>query len=175
MNGWALRHSADAGEGLRDLWRDLSEVALAGRPDGGPWSLHEAPLLLAFLRQLAEQGWKFSDALSCARSEASRTVLRALRFDREAACAPCGRELDEQRAGEPSDAQRELSQIVARNAESAWGEARRAYAARGFPLEHDALSRVGRLRGYGNAINAEAATAFIEAYLDTLDDRLIAA
>jgi len=34
-----------------------------------------------------------------------------------------------------------------------------------FPLAHGAPARVGRLRGYGNAINAEVATAFIEAYL----------
>lgn len=34
-----------------------------------------------------------------------------------------------------------------------------------FPLAHGAPARVGRLRGYGNAINAEAAVAFIEAYL----------
>lgn len=35
-----------------------------------------------------------------------------------------------------------------------------------FPLAHGAASRVGRLRAYGNAINAEAATQFIAAYLD---------
>ncbi len=35
-----------------------------------------------------------------------------------------------------------------------------------FPLAHGAASRVGRLRAYGNEIVAEAATAFIEAYLD---------
>lgn len=34
-----------------------------------------------------------------------------------------------------------------------------------FPLAHGASARVGRLRGYGNAINAEAARAFIEAYM----------
>jgi DNA (cytosine-5)-methyltransferase 1 len=33
-----------------------------------------------------------------------------------------------------------------------------------FPLAHGATSRVGRLRAYGNAINAEAAVAFIQAY-----------
>lgn len=37
-----------------------------------------------------------------------------------------------------------------------------------FPLAHGATSRVGRLRAYGNAINAEAAKAFIRAYLETL-------
>lgn len=36
-----------------------------------------------------------------------------------------------------------------------------------FPLADGAASRVGRLRAYGNAINAEAATQFIAAYLET--------
>jgi DNA (cytosine-5)-methyltransferase 1 len=31
-----------------------------------------------------------------------------------------------------------------------------------FPLAHGAPARVGRLRGYGNALNAEAATAFVQ-------------
>lgn len=35
-----------------------------------------------------------------------------------------------------------------------------------FPLAYGATSRVGRLRAYGNAINAEAATQFIAAYLE---------
>lgn len=35
-----------------------------------------------------------------------------------------------------------------------------------FPLAHGAPARVGRLRAYGNAINAEAAAEFIRAYLD---------
>lgn len=43
-----------------------------------------------------------------------------------------------------------------------------------FPLAHGASARVGRLRGYGNAINAEAATGFIEAYLESRADQLAA-
>lgn len=35
-----------------------------------------------------------------------------------------------------------------------------------FPLAHGASARMGRLRGYGNAINAEAAKVFIESYLE---------
>ena len=35
-----------------------------------------------------------------------------------------------------------------------------------FPLVDGAAARVGRLRGYGNAINAEVARIFIESYLD---------
>ena len=34
-----------------------------------------------------------------------------------------------------------------------------------FPLAHGAAARVGRLRGYGNAIVAPQAAAFVEAYL----------
>lgn len=34
-----------------------------------------------------------------------------------------------------------------------------------FPLAHGATNRVGRLRGYGNAINAQVAQGFIEAYM----------
>ncbi|RYE40802.1 MAG: DNA cytosine methyltransferase [Hyphomicrobiales bacterium] len=37
-----------------------------------------------------------------------------------------------------------------------------------FPLAHGAPARVGRLRAYGNAINAEAARLFIECVMDTL-------
>jgi hypothetical protein len=36
-----------------------------------------------------------------------------------------------------------------------------------FPLAHGAAARVGRLRAYGNAINAEAARVFIEAVMET--------
>jgi len=36
-----------------------------------------------------------------------------------------------------------------------------------FPLAYGASARVGRLRGYGNAIVAPAAQAFVEAYLET--------
>ena len=35
-----------------------------------------------------------------------------------------------------------------------------------FPLAHESPARVGRLRGYGNAINAEAAKTFIESVME---------
>ena len=39
-----------------------------------------------------------------------------------------------------------------------------------FPLAHGAPARVGRLRAYGNAINAEAARVFIEAVMEAALD-----
>lgn len=39
-----------------------------------------------------------------------------------------------------------------------------------FPLAHGAPARVGRLRAYGNAINAEAARVFIEAGMEAIDE-----
>ena len=39
-----------------------------------------------------------------------------------------------------------------------------------FPLAHGAANRVGRLRGYGNAIVAPQAKAFVEAYLEARNE-----
>ena len=41
-----------------------------------------------------------------------------------------------------------------------------------FPLAYGAPARVGRLRGYGNAINAEAAAAFIEIACEEIEEWL---
>lgn len=40
-----------------------------------------------------------------------------------------------------------------------------------FPLADGVASRVGLLRGYGNAINAEVATGFIRAYIDVMNEQ----
>ena len=48
----------------------------------------------------------------------------------------------------------------------AWGDAYAAHAETGFPLSHGSRSRVGRLRGYGNAINATQAEGFITAFME---------
>lgn len=43
-----------------------------------------------------------------------------------------------------------------------------------FPLAHEAPARVGRLRGYGNALDAETATNFIGAFMDAAEMRAAA-
>lgn len=40
-----------------------------------------------------------------------------------------------------------------------------------FPLAHGVSARVGRLRGYGNAIVPQVAAAFVSAYMDTVEGR----
>ncbi|MDN7511984.1 hypothetical protein QZL91_21180 [Burkholderia multivorans] len=92
-----------------------------------------------------------------------------MRFDAGAARTPLRRELEQQLAGQPANALQELSSILASHAARCWSDACRAKAgAASFPLAVAAESRVGRLRAYGNAINAEAATQFILAAREIL-------
>ncbi|MDI3304634.1 MAG: DNA cytosine methyltransferase [Burkholderia multivorans] len=167
VNAWAIRHQADPGEALRRVWLDLRAQALCEREAGRFSGVQSPAVLLAFLRQLTEQGWRFTDALACEGAAAPQIVVRVMRFDPSAACTPLRRELEEQLAGQPANPLQELSSILAHHAAKCWGDACREKAgAASFPLSHNAPARVGRLRAYGNAINAEAAAQFIGAYLD---------
>lgn len=62
----------------------------------------------------------------------------------------------------------ELSHILALAAQEEWGIAYAAYAETRHPLAKGAAARVGRLRGYGNAVVAEAAKTFIQSLMDIL-------
>jgi len=59
-----------------------------------------------------------------------------------------------------------LPSILARHAQSAWGDAYAAYAVIGFPLSRGEPNRVGRLRAYGNAIVPPLAAEFIGAFME---------
>ena len=167
---WAQRHQADPTKAVRNLWDIVSEEEVRLRPDGGFDSVREAPFLLAFLRQLSDQGWKFPIGDERSSSEASRTVLRVLWFTEQPSYTSRGRGLDEQQSGEPTNPLRLLSQILAYHTEVCWRDTGWQDVG-SFPLAHNAPSRVGRLRAYGNAVDAEATREFIEATLEheTLD------
>jgi hypothetical protein len=167
VEAWARRHKRDGTQAVRDLWDTLSSEEAGQRADGGFDSLRETPFLLAFLRQLSGQGWRFQIGAERASSKESQTVLRVLRFDENPAYSSRGRGLDEQRLGELADPLRELSQIVAHHVEVCWGLTGWKNAG-SFPLATGAQARVGRLRGYGNAIVAPVAQAFIESVMDCL-------
>jgi len=164
----ACGRETDPREALLDLWSALPTESLGGWPFGGSNGLSQAPVLFAFLRQLAQQGWPLAQSLPCASAEASSAELRELWFGAAAACASRQRGLDGQQSAEPSNAVRLLSPVLARHAQAAWGEALVADAADRFPLASGAVNRVGRLRGYGNAIVAPQAQAFVEAVMASL-------
>jgi tetrahydromethanopterin S-methyltransferase subunit G len=165
IDEWAKRHQASTGEVLQRMWVQLSEEAVCEREIGRFSGVQSPSVLLAFLRQLTNQEWRFAVSLACSSQKASTTVVRVMQFDPEAACTPLRRDLAEQLAGQPTDAMRELSSILARHTEKCWGEACREKAgAASSPLIHGATSRVGRLRAYGNAVNAKAAEIFIRSY-----------
>lgn len=164
---WSERYQKDASEAVRDLWDLLSTEEAVNRTDGGFDSVREAPFLLAFLRQLSDQGWKFEIGHERTSSEASRRALRVLRYEREPSYSSRQRGLDEQSPYELTDPLRQLSQILAHHAEDCWGKAGWQDVG-SFPLIEGAPSRVVRLRAYGNAINAEVAATFIEAATDGL-------
>jgi len=150
---------------MRVLLETLGSEAKRCWPSGGFPGLHEAPFLLAFMRQLQEQGWHIAQGISLPCPQTTDGNLRGLRNIEATGSAPCERSLDGQQIGESTDVVRVLSCLLARHASAAWGDAYAAHAEIGFPLSVGARSRVGRLRGYGNAINAIQAQIFVEATL----------
>jgi DNA (cytosine-5)-methyltransferase 1 len=101
-----------------------------------------------------------------------------------------GREGGQLGRGEPRTVQfaEDLHAIAARATNGFWrsadwclcrdpdGPKWRAVEPGTFPLAHGPTARLGRVRGYGNAINAEVAAGFIEAVMDVLaaEERLAA-
>ena len=163
VNAWELESGIGRTEALRDLWNAAREEAPRVWAAGGIPGLHEASFLLAFMRQLAQQGWGIQECLSVPREEVPEGRLRVLWSDIRASCASHRHGLEEQRRGQYPDALRVLSSVLARHAHQAWEIAHAAYAESQFPLVHGARGRVARLRGYGNAIVPQVAEAFIRA------------
>lgn len=161
----AIGREADAGEALHDLWETLAAQAVDKRDAGGLRGVHAPAVLLAFLRQLTQQGWAFAECLSGTGAETPEEPVRVLRGDESAARPPRQRGLDGLPAVEHPDAVRVLSSVLARHAQAAWGEAFAENARNTFPLITGATQRVGRLRAYGNALCAPQAEGFIEAYM----------
>lgn len=167
VNAWSVESQVERAEAMRNLLVHLGTQTRRCWATGRLPGLHEAPFLLAFMRQLQEQGWRVAEGVALPREEAADRDLRVLWSVEEIAGAPCERGLEGQPTGEPSDAVRFLSRLLARHASEAWADAYAAHAEIGFPLTTGAQARVARLRGFGNAINAEAAKAFIEAVMET--------
>jgi len=166
IDAWAVEAKVDLSSTMRDLWCRYASEAQSCWTAGRFPRLCEAPFLLAYLRQLAVEGWSVAKgcALSC--EETAAIGLRVLRDRRSTAGSPCRSGLAEQRASEPSDPLHILSSLLARHAHQAWDTSYRAHAETRHPLKAGAANRVGRLRGYGNAIVGPVAQGFIEAVMD---------
>ena len=148
------------------LRMSLEQEAQRIRSVGGLDGVPSATVLLAFLRKLQAEGWAVEESISRSGKEASDGMLRVLREHIEASRPPFERGLDGQQAGEPANALRVLSSILARHAQAAWTQAIAADAEVGFPIGSGAIGRVGRLRAYGNAIVPQQAAAFVASYLE---------
>ena len=149
-------------EAVFDVWCSLVAEALQ-RDAGGQLGVSSPSILLSFLRQLARQGWAFSESVSRASAQTQEAVLRGLRMDEVPPCASCESGLDKQRSEQPANAMPQLSQILARATRQAWGDAFKANAQSRFPLAYEIKNRVCTLRGAGNAIVPQVAARFIKA------------
>jgi site-specific DNA-cytosine methylase len=156
---------ADYRKTVRILWEALLADTQRCWENGRFHSVCEAPILLAFMRQLADQRWHFAQSIPRSGAEETEVALRILRVPAPFACASCGRGLAEQCRQQPADPVHFLSSILARYAQAAWGETFTANAANTFPLAIGAKGRAGELRGYGNAIVPQCAAAFISAVM----------
>ena len=169
INAWSVENKINGTQGLRDLLITYGEKAASEWPTGGIPGLCEAPFLLSFLRQLEEQGWRKPERLPVSCEEVGEAVMRSMWVKDGIAGASRQHGLEGQSAREYSDALSVLSSLLAWGAREAWGVAYDAYAETQHPLTKGAANRVGRLRGYGNAIVAPVAEAFVRAYLDEFE------
>jgi DNA (cytosine-5)-methyltransferase 1 len=151
---------------LRDLCDAFASEAQQSWPIGGLPGLQSPPFLLAFVCQLAAQGWNLAQCLPLSSAEDAEDGMRMLWNHETASRAPHRRGLDEQRPEQLADALRVLSPILALHAYQAWDKAHQAYAETVFPLGHNLAGRVGRLRAYGNAIVPAQAAEFVAAFLE---------
>ena len=164
----ARRFSTTSDDILRAMRPGTDAAHIQERKDRRAILACEATVLLTSLREHYGQVRSKPDADHGA-SEGRRVVesLRVLWRNGEVGNPPHQRGLEGQPARELADAMRVLSSSMARFAQAAGYPVQYANAPASFPLEcggqGPSQNRVGRLRAYGNALDAETATNFIQA------------
>jgi DNA (cytosine-5)-methyltransferase 1 len=168
---YAENSDRSPGEVLQMVQRSHgAETLPAEERPGVQQELSEAKILQHFLLRVAST---FDGASDCCRSEETslqdaQDGMRGLRRRNGYVGPSPGRESEEQRPGESSDPLSVLSRFLACRAREV-AEAIAASHAAAFPLGGSRLGRVGRLRGYGNAIVPQLAAVFVRAYLETTE------
>lgn len=148
----------DAREALRILWQRLSEEALQKRY-GRLHRVYDAPILLNILRELKREGWHLLDHLPSACWETLQDGMRALsETTSKTSCTSQGRRREQQQSRELENIVSTLSQIITLISQDA--------NMIPFPLAYKPFERVGRLKGYGNAIVPSLAAVFIRSFLE---------
>jgi len=148
----------DVRKALQDLWTDYAKKAVQ-RPPGRCRSIQEAPVLLAFMRELAREGWRLIDHLPPSCWESAEIGLRELRQAKQkASCTPSRWESEQQQEIESSNVVPIMSQIISRTINESWVIP--------WPLAHWVPARVGKIRAYGNAIVPQIAAVFIAAAIE---------
>ena len=116
----------------------------------------ETSILLAFLCEQSRELGRFFYGQTSGSAQEREAAMRAVHENWSSACTPQGREFFEQRAVEFRDAMPALPQESALLA-----------VFNGFPLSTGVPARMGRLRGYGNAIVPQVAAEFVRATMDS--------
>jgi hypothetical protein len=157
IEAYGKQHQTDAGQVLRMVRDFVHSQTPEFWQVGGRWSFQPAPVLLNFLLDVEAARYRASDGCGWTKesTEAHERTMQCLRIYCRNLHAPYRRESEEQRSSQSASSLRELSLVLARDAE-AHGQA---------TIDANAASsRVGILRGAGNAIVPQVAAAFIEAY-----------
>jgi hypothetical protein len=130
---------------------------------GGFFDIQASEILWPYLSSLArrfDQGW-----LPRSVTETEEAGMRGMRIPARTACSPYRRRLQEQLAKQHPDALHVLSQLLACAARQAF-EAVRPNAIPIPLLLTEVPNRVGRLRGYGNAVVPPLAALFVQAVME---------
>ncbi|MFT8720598.1 hypothetical protein [Acetobacter sp.] len=156
----ATESKAGAEQAVRDLWMQHATQAVQWTP-GRPISFQSPQVLLAIMRELTRKGWSLGHNLPPSCWESAEIGMREMR--RSALAPSCASDLGRS-VGQPSS----ISEVLVSVLSVIIAHAARKWAVNRDPLNLEADkrdNRVGRLRGFGNAIVPQVAAIFVQEFL----------
>jgi hypothetical protein len=158
---YGQENASRSAEVLRDVWQGVLSQPASYEAMGEPSGVRGAEILLPFLCELGRRSEEGDGTFQSA--ETFNDAMRSLRFSGEAERPSLRWKLSQQRGGEYPDALHGLSLVLAQHARTAWDAHKRQNAKALRLLEHGVTGRVGKLRGFGNAIDPRCGAEFIKA------------